>query len=118
MNGRSMIMLILAVGLGLGAMLVTRVVLSQTASNAEETQDVIVAARDFKNDEVLKPEMTRPIRMAKSAVPVGAFSSFKDMEDRWINTAMLEGDVIVERKLGPKGAPPGLVAKIPMGMRA
>jgi pilus assembly protein CpaB len=31
---------------------------------------------------------------------------------------MLEGDVLVEKKLGPKGTPPGLVANIPQGMRA
>ncbi len=31
---------------------------------------------------------------------------------------MLEGDVLVEKKLGPKGTPPGLVANIPKGMRA
>ena len=31
---------------------------------------------------------------------------------------MLEGDPIVDKKLGPKGSPPGLVANIPQGMRA
>ena len=56
--------------------------------------------------------------MAKSAVPANAFSSFKDVEDRWIKNTMLEGDVLVEKKLGPKGTPPGLVANIPKGMRA
>jgi pilus assembly protein CpaB len=118
MNGRSLVMLVLAVALGLGAMLATRVVLSRPPSKEEETQDVIVAARDFKEEEVLKPEMVKVVRMAKSAVPVGAFFSFKDMEDRWIKTTMLEGDVIIERKLGPRGTPPGLVANIPKGMRA
>src|SRR4051812_3329915 len=118
MNGRSMIMLILAVALGLGAMLVTRVVMSKPPSSEEETQDVIVAARDFKEEEVLKADMVKAIRMAKSAVPAGAFSSFKDIEDRWVKTTMLEGDLIIDRKLGPKGSPPGLVANIPKGMRA
>ncbi len=60
----------------------------------------------------------RLARMAKSAVPADAFSSFKDVEDRWVKTTMLEGDVLVEKKLGPKGTPPGLVANIPKGMRA
>ena len=62
--------------------------------------------------------MVKVIRMVKSAVPPNAFSSFKDVEDRWVKTTMLEGDVIVEKKLGPKGTPPGLVANIPKGMRA
>ena len=62
--------------------------------------------------------MVKVIRMAKSAVPANAFSSSKDVEDRWVKNAMLEGDVLVEKKLGPKGTPPGLVANIPKGMRA
>src|SRR5208337_818973 len=42
----------------------------------------------------------------------------KEVEERWVKTTMLEGDPIVDKKLGPKGSPPGLVANIPPGMRA
>ncbi len=56
--------------------------------------------------------------MAKSAIPVGAFTASKDVEERWVKTTLLEGDVVIEKKLGPKGTPPGLVANIPKGMRA
>ena len=84
----------------------------------DDTQEVIVAARDFKAEEVLKPDMVKVIRMAKSAVPPNAFSSYTDVQDRWVKNVMLEGDVLVEKKLGPKGTPPGLVANIPKGMRA
>ncbi len=62
--------------------------------------------------------MVKVSRMAKSAIPPGAFSSPKDVEERWVKTTLLEGDVLVEKKLGPKGTPPGLVANIPKGMRA
>ena len=71
----------------------------QPAVSEEETQDVIVAARDFKEEEILKPDMVRLVRVAKKNVPIGAFSSFKDIVDRWVKTAMLEGDPIVDRKL-------------------
>jgi pilus assembly protein CpaB len=118
MNSKSMVMLVLAIILGLGAMLLTRRMMSKPAAKEEETQDVIVAARDFKEEEILKTDMVKTIRMVKSAVPVGSFSSFKDVEERWVKTTMLEGDVVVEKKLGPKGSPPGLVANIPKGMRA
>src|SRR5262249_20259945 len=84
----------------------------------EETQDVLVAARDIKEEETLKPEMLKTSRMARSAIPPGAFSSAKDVEERWVKTTLLEGDVLIEKKLGPKGTPPGLVANIPQGMRA
>ena len=118
MNGRSLTVLVLAVVLGLGAMLVTRRLMSKPAAAEEESQEILVAARDFKEEEILKPDMVKTVRMSKSAVPVGAFSSFKDVEERWVKTTMLEGDPIVDKKLGPKGSPPGLVANIPKGMRA
>ena len=111
-------MLVLAVFLGLGAMLVTRRLMSKPAAAEEESQEILVAARDFKEEEILKPDMVKTVRTSKSAVPVGAFSSFKDVEERWVKTTMLEGDPIVDKKLGPKGSPPGLVANIPKGMRA
>ena len=119
MNGRSLIILALAVSIGLGAMILSRQMLSGgKAKHEEETLEVLVAARDFKDEEVLKPDMVKVTRIAKSAVPAGSFSSFKDLEDRWVKTTMLEGDVLVEKKLGPKGTPPGMVANIPKGMRA
>jgi pilus assembly protein CpaB len=62
--------------------------------------------------------MVKVVRMVRSAVPPNSFSAFKDVEERWVKTTMLEGDVLVEKKLGEKGTPPGLVANIPAGMRA
>ncbi len=118
MNGKSLMVLVLAVVLGLGAMLATRRLLSKPAAVEEETQEILVAMRDFKEEEILKPDMVKSVRMSRSAVPVGAFSSFKDVEERWVRTTMLEGDPIVDKKLGAKGTPPGLVANIPKGMRA
>jgi pilus assembly protein CpaB len=118
MNGKSLMMLGLAVVFGLVAMLLTRQMLAQNPSKVEEAQDVLVAARDIKEEELLKPDALKVIRMAKSAVPVGAFLAPKDVEERWVKTAMLEGDVVIEKKLGLKGTPPGLVANIPKGMRA
>ena len=118
MNGRSMFILALAVAFGLGAMVFTRQFLSSRGAKTEDTQEVLVAARDFKEEELLKPDMVKTTRMARSAVPANAFTTFKDLEERWVRTALLEGDVLVEKKLGPKGTPPGLVANIPKGMRA
>ncbi len=118
MNGRSLFILGLAVLIGLGAMLMSRKMLASGASKEEETRDVLVAARDIKEEEPLKADMVKVVRMAKSAVPANAYSSFKEVEERWIKTTMLEGDIVVEKKLGPKGTPPGLVANIPKGMRA
>ncbi|MFI5461304.1 MAG: Flp pilus assembly protein CpaB [Isosphaerales bacterium] len=119
MNKRSLITLTVAVVIGLGAMKVSQVMISSGKGKSEgDTQEVLVAARDFKQDELLKPEMVKVIRMARSAVPPNSFTSFKDVEERWVKSNMMEDDVLVEKKLGPKGTPPGLVANIPAGMRA
>ena len=56
--------------------------------------------------------------VAKSAIPPGAFSSFRDLADRWVQIKTLEGEAIVEKKLAPKGTPIGLIARIPKGSRA
>ena len=62
--------------------------------------------------------MVKVVRMPKTAVPAGALTSAKDAEDRWAQVAILEGEPIVDRKLAARGTPPGLVARIPTGMRA
>ncbi len=118
MNSRSMITLAVAVVIGLGAMKLSQQMLSSKNKAGDDSQDVLVAARDFKEEEILKADMVKVIRMVRSAVPPNAFLTFKDVAERWVRTTMLEGDVIVEKKLGPKGTPPGLVANIPAGMRA
>jgi pilus assembly protein CpaB len=118
MNSRSIITLAVAVAIGLGAMKLSQQMLSSKNKGADDSQDVLVAARDFKEEEILKADMVKVIRMVRSAVPPNAFTTFKDVEERWVRTTMLEGDVIVEKKLGPKGTPPGLVANIPARMRA
>jgi pilus assembly protein CpaB len=118
MNSRSFIILGVAVAIGLGAMRLSQQLLASNRKGQEDTQEVVVAARDFKEEEILKPDMVKVIRMARSAIPPNSFSAAKDVEERWVRTTMLEGDVLVEKKLGPKGTPPGLVANIPPGMRA
>ena len=118
LNSRSIITLVIAVAIGLGAMKLSQQMLSAQGPRRDDAQEVLVAARDFKEEEILKPDMVKLSRIARSAIPPNAFATFKEVEDRWIRTAMLEGDVLVEKKLGPKGTPPGLVANIPKGMRA
>jgi pilus assembly protein CpaB len=117
MQGRPLVMLALAGALGLGAMLMSMKLMRKTPT-AEVMRDVLVAVRDFKEEETLKPEMLKTVQMAESAIPIGAFVKPEDVADRWVRTVVLEGEPVIERKLGPKGSPPGLVANIPKGKRA
>ena len=79
---------------------------------------MLVAARDLKVEEVLTPELVKVVQMSRATLPPGTFTSIKDVEDRWVQIKMLEGEPILDRKLAPKGSPAGLVARIPKGMRA
>jgi pilus assembly protein CpaB len=119
MNGKALILLALAVLCGLGAMFGTnRMISKQQSKTTLDMQDVLVAARDMKVEEVVKPDMVKLTQMAKASVPPGTFTSIKDVEDRWVQIKMLEGEAILDRKLAPKGSPAGMVARIPKGMRA
>jgi len=119
MNGRSLAMLGMAILCGLGAMYGTTKMLAKGKTGpVVEMQDVVVASHDLKIEEVIKPDALKVVRMARSAVPGGAFTSAKDVEDRWVQIGMLEGEPILDRKLAARGTPPGLVARIPKGMRA
>lgn len=120
MNGKPVLMLGMAVVCGLGAMYGTSRLLSKREQPVVEMQDVLVAACDLAYEVVLnKPEVQlKVVRMEKSAVPIGSFSQAKDVEDRWVQTKLLEGEPIVDRKLAPRGMPPGLLPRIPKGMRA
>jgi pilus assembly protein CpaB len=56
--------------------------------------------------------------MSNENLPPGTFTSFQDVEDRWVQVKMLQDEPIVDRKLAPKGSPAGMIARIPEGMRA
>jgi len=118
MNGKSLGMLGLALLCGLGAMVGTSKMLAKSKPTAVSTQNVLVAVRDLKVEEVLTPELVKLVPMAGDSVPPGAFSSFKDVESRWVLIRTLEGEPILDRKLAPRGSPAGLVSRIHPGMRA
>lgn len=119
MNSKSMMMLVLAVVCGLGAMYGTSLLISKEKGHSPvDLQDVLVAARDVKVEEVLRPDMVKVVQRSRSDIPAGTFTSIKDVEDRWVQIKTLEGEPILDRKLAPKGSPAGLISRIPKGMRA
>src|SRR4051812_14423855 len=103
-------MLLMAGVLGLGAMYGTSKLLSKDKGPAPvEMQDVVIAIRNLKIEEVLKPDLLKVEQRPKTAVQAGSFSSVKDVEGRWVQIGMLEGEQILEGKLAAKGSPPGLI---------
>lgn len=118
MNRKTAPVLAIAIVCGLGAMVASSRMLAGGTGPAPETQQIVVAARDIVVEEVLKPDTVRLETVAKSAVPPGAFTSFREVADRWVQVKVFEGEPIVDRKLAPKGTPVGLIGRIPKGRRA
>jgi pilus assembly protein CpaB len=119
MNRKMVMILLLAVVCGLGAMYASSLMLGGGAqTSSAETQEILVAASDLNTEEILKPELVKLVAVPKVSVPMGSFTTFKDVEERWVQIKILEGEPIVDRKLAPKGSPAGLVARIAQGKRA
>jgi pilus assembly protein CpaB len=117
MGGRSFAILGLAVGCGLVAMYGA----SQLIGGKDKPvvmSDVLVAARDLRAEEILKPEMYKLVKVPADKVDPGAITDPKALEGRWVEIPMLSGETIVEGKLAAKDAVPGLPGRIPAGMRA
>ncbi len=119
MTRKSLVLLALAILSGLAAMYGTSRMLTKNRSEApSDMVDVLVAARDLKVEEVLTPELVKVVSMSRATLTPGTFTSFKDVEDRWVQIKTLQDEPILDRKLAPKGSPAGLVSKIPKGKRA
>jgi pilus assembly protein CpaB len=118
MNRKTAPVLVIAIVCGLGAMVASSRMLAGGTAPPAETQQIVMAARDILVEEVLKPDMMKLEAVAKAAVPPGAFTSFQEVADRWVQVKVFDGEPIVDRKLAPKGTPTGLIARIPKGRRA
>lgn len=117
MSGRSGMMILVAIICGLGAMYGAQKMLAKDTQEPK-LQEVLAAARDLRVEEVLEPDMVKVIKVRIDNVPPGAFESYKGVADRWVKIPILAGEPIVDGKLAPKGAPTGILARIPNGMMA
>jgi pilus assembly protein CpaB len=117
MSRGSVLTLGAAIVSGLMAMLGVNHLLANRA-RPPETRDVLLAATELKEDMVIKPEMLQVVTKPREAVPEGGFSNPEEVVGRWVQIRMLPGDPIVGAKLAPKDAPPGMIGRIPKGMRA
>ena len=118
MNRRSLAALAAAVVCGLGAMYGANRTAAGNNPGAVEMKEVLVAARDLRVEEILKPDCLATVKIPAALVQPGSFTDPAEVVNRWVQVVMLKDEPIVNRKLAPKGSPTGLVARIPAGMRA
>jgi len=115
MKNQSLILLVVAVGCGLVAMLGVKQVISQKPSNAEEMVQVLSAASDILPGDRLDELNTKFVQIAVSSVPEGAVLTMEDVEQRSLKVPVTPGDWILKGKLTEKGQI-GAEASIPTGM--
>lgn len=115
-NPRAILMIVISVGVGLGAVVLASRWMSQQAKVA--SSKVVVAAQDIDLGTPLTPQMLKVADWPKGSVPAGAVQDPKVLDTRVVKTSLLRGEPILESKLAPLGATGGLSAVIGKGNRA
>jgi pilus assembly protein CpaB len=115
MKNQSLILLVVAVGCGLVAMLGVKKVISQKPVDAVETVQVLSAISAINPGVPLDEMNTRFVEIAVTSVPEGAVTDIKDISERFLKVPVMPGDWILKEKLTESR---GAEASIPEGMAA
>jgi len=116
MKMKSVVLLAVALGCGLVAMLGVQQVLSGNTNKDVEVGQVLVAITDIIPGKPLDETNVAFKKWRKEDIPAGAVTTKEQYEDRSLRVRAFEGELILEPKLGQKGAH-GASADIPDGMR-
>jgi len=115
MKNQSLILLVVAAGCGLVAMLGVKKVISQKPVETEETIQVLSAISDIEVGMRLDELNTKFVKVGISTAPEGAVTSLEEIAERSLKVPVMPGDWILKNKLTDKGEI-GAVASIPPGM--
>ncbi len=115
-NTRAVAMVVVSVGLAMGAVLLASQWVRDQAHVA--TSKVVVAKGDIQLGSRLSPMMLKVADWPKNSVPEGAVKDPEKLKDRVVRTTVLSGEPILESKLAPIGTKGGLSAVIGEGKRA
>ena len=122
MRGKSLALLVLALGCGLVASIgVTQVIANRQTDQAApsaETQSIFVALDDIPLGVPLTAQVLKLEPWPKDRVPEGALTRIEDIEGRRARTRFFAGEPIIERKLLRPGETGGGISPlIPKGLR-
>lgn len=115
MKTKSMVLLAMALGCGLVAMLGVQQILSGE-QQVKDTVAVLVAKQEIGAGIKLDPSQVAFEQWPRENVPLGAVTDAAQYEDRALKVRSYPGDVILQAKLGEKGEY-GASTTIPKGMR-
>ena len=92
MKNQSLVLLVVAVGCGLVAMLGVKKVISQKPAEAVETVQVLSAISAISPGAPLDEMNTKFVDMAVTSVPEGAITDIKDIQERFLKVPVMPGD--------------------------
>lgn len=115
-NMRSVVMLIIALLAGLGAVVLAAKWATQQGVGSGHK--IAVAMADIQLGSRLMPQMIQMVDWPSGNVPAGAFADDKTLVDRVVKTTVIRGEPILENKLAPVGSRGGLSAVVEDGKRA
>lgn len=115
-NPRALIMIVVSVAVGLGAVVLASRWMAEQASVA--TTKIVVAANDIDLGTPLTPQMLKLLDWPNGSVPQGAIQDPKALDSRVVKVSLQRGEPILESKLAPLGTKGGLSAVISEGKRA
>jgi pilus assembly protein CpaB len=90
----------------------------QPAPIESQTVAALIVKRDIAQATRLGADMIAATAWSRENFPKGAFINAAELEGRVTAFPMVEGELILEKKLAPKGTVPGLTALLSVNMRA
>src|SRR2546430_10799468 len=114
-NTRALIMIIVAVIAGLGAVIIGARWLSQQATGS--ANKLVVAVSDIDLGSRLTPAMLKAVEWPASSMPKGAFATPAELDSRVLRTSVLSGEPVPESKLAAVGSKGGLSTVAAAGNR-
>ncbi len=115
-NMRSLVVLIIALLAGLGAVVLAAKWIQQ--QNQGTGNKIAVATLDIQLGNRLTPAMIQMVDWPAGSAPAGAFDDVALLADRVVKTTVMRGEPILENKLAPVGSRGGLSAVVEEGKRA
>ncbi|MEM8944674.1 MAG: Flp pilus assembly protein CpaB [Planctomycetota bacterium] len=119
MSPKSLVLLAIALGCGLVASIAISQVIDSNNKNqvAAETTPIYVALQNINLGDPVDDSMVSLQEWPKDKVPVGAITSWEDIEDRRPRTAIFQGEPLLDGKFLERGQTQDPISSIPEGMR-
>lgn len=115
-NTRAVIMVVIAVLVGLAAVVLASQWITNQTSASSST--VVVARVDLELGSKLTSDMLKGIPWPSGNVPAGAITDPKELDGRVVKVSILRDEPVLESKLAPLGTKGGLSSVVGEGKRA